>query len=181
MSEKHIFNLIKKHKFKKLNKYLLNNININLDIKDKNYNYLIHYIIIYNQIDILNILFERNIRIDILDIDGRSILYNPIKYNYIKILNLLLEYNNKLIGISILDIKDKLGNTPLHYAVLLNNYNIVKILFKNNADPLLMNNENTNVILLALQYNYTDIIKYFIKDTINLQFLTNNNLIINRP
>jgi len=175
MSEKHIFNLIKKQKFKKLNKYLLNNININLDIKDKNYNYLIHYIVIYNQIEILNILFERNIRIDILDIDGRSILYVPIKYNYIEILKLLLEYNKKLIGISILDIKDKLGNTALHYAVLLNNYNIVNILFKNNADPLLSNNEDINVIYLALQYNYTNIIKYFIKNNINVQFVSNNN------
>ena len=88
MSKNHIFNLIKKQKFKKLNKYLLNNININLDIKDENYNYLIHYIIIYNQIEILNILFNRNIRIDILDIDGRSILYNPIRYNYIEILKM---------------------------------------------------------------------------------------------
>ncbi len=175
MSEKHIFNLIKKQKFKKLNKYLLNNININLDIKDNNYNYLIHYIVIYNQIEILNILFERNIRIDILDIDGRSILYNPIKYNYIEILKLLLEYNKKLIGISILDIKDKLGNTALHYAVLLNNYNIVKILFNNKADPLLINNDYINVIYLALQYNYTNIIKYFINNNINVQFLSNNN------
>ena len=175
MSKNHIFNLIKKQKFKKLNKYLLNNININLDIKDENYNYLIHYIIIYNQIEILNILFNRNIRIDILDIDGRSILYNPIRYNYIEILKLLLEYNKKLIGISILDIKDKLGNTALHYAVLLNNFNIVKILFNNNADPLLINNKGINVIYLALQYMYNDIIKYFIENKININFLSINN------
>ena len=42
-------------------------------------------------------------------------------------------------------------------------------------DPLLTNNEGTNILHLALQYMYTDIIKYFIENNININFLSINN------
>jgi ankyrin repeat protein len=75
-----IFNLIKTQDFDKLKNILLENKNIDIEIKDENNNYLLHYIVNFNKIDILKILLDRNIRIDILDFDGRTILYIPIKY-----------------------------------------------------------------------------------------------------
>ena len=37
-------------------------------------------------------------------------------------IKILIEYNKHNIGISILDLKDKLGLTSLHYCVILNNF-----------------------------------------------------------
>jgi ankyrin repeat protein len=157
---KQIFTLIKENKFKNLEELLIENKDINLDVHDENNNYIIHYLVNLNKIDLVKILLNRNIRLDLVDIDGRTILYYPIKFNYIKLFELLLDYNNKIIGISIIDIKDNLNNTPLHYATLLNNLQIVKKLIENNADPFIKNNNDDNVLQLALKYGKNDIIEY---------------------
>ena len=174
MSSEEIFLLIKKNEFKKLEEIFKTNNNIDLDIHDKNYNYIIHYLIIFNQIDLIKILLDKNVRLDVLDIDGRTILYYPIKFNYKELFNILIQYNKKIIGISIIDIKDNLGNTALHYATVLNNINIVKELIINNTDPLIRNNSNENVLHVALKYNRNDIIEYIISKPININFLTSN-------
>lgn len=174
MSTKEIFLLIKENKFKNLEELIKNNNNINLDIHDENYNYLIHYLIMFNQINLIKTILKKNIRLDVLDIDGRTILYYPIKFNYIDIFNLLLEYNKKIIGISIIDIKDNLGNTALHYACVLNNINIVMELINNNSDPLIRNNEGENALHIALKYNRNEIIEYIINknNNLNINFLS---------
>ena len=169
---KQIFILIKENKFKNLEELIYENDDINLDIHDENYNYLIHYLINFNQSKLIKLLLKKGIRLDILDIDGRNILYYPIKYNYIKILNKLLEYNKKNIGISIIDIKDSLGNTALHYSVILNNIDIVKILISFGADPLIINNENYNVLHVGIKYNRNDILEYLIENQSSLNFVS---------
>jgi ankyrin repeat protein len=138
MDNYYIFNLIREQKFKNIIKLIKKNKIINLDIRDNNYNYFIQYIINYNQKELLELILEMyvknkiKIRIDILDNDGRSILYNCIKFNYINLINILIEkYNNIVIGISILDIKDKLGFTALHYTIIFNNFEAFKILLTN--------------------------------------------------
>ena len=169
---KQIFILIKENKFKNLEELINKNDDIDLDIHDENYNYLIHYLINFNQENLIILLLKKNIRLDILDIDGRNILYYPIKYNYIKILNILLEHNKKNIGIPIIDIKDAIGNTALHYAVILNNLDIVKILINFNADPLIINNENDNILQIGIKYNRNNILEYLIENQISLNFLS---------
>lgn len=173
MDENNIFNLIKLKKFKKLKK-IINDTNINLNIFDENNNYLIHYILLYNQIDILKIMLNKDIRLDIIDIDGKTILNIPIKFNYFESLKLLLNYNYNQIGISIIDIKDKLGLTPLHYCVILDNFKSLKLLIKFKADPLIRNNDGNNVIHLCLQYERNEMID-FLKDIVNLNFMSINN------
>lgn len=172
MSTEDLFLLIKENKFKKLEEIIKKNDNIKLDIHDENYNYLIHYLITFNQYDLIKLILSKNIRLDVLDIDGRTILYYPIKYNYSDIFKLLLEYNKKIIGISIVDIKDNIGNTALHYATMLNNLNFVIELINNNADPLIRNNEAENILHIALKFNRNDIIEYVIKKNIDINFLT---------
>jgi hypothetical protein len=169
-----IFNLIKLKDFKKIKEIIENDELINLNIFDNQNNYLIHYILLHDQIDILKIILKRDIRLDILDIDGRTILHIPIKFNLMESLNLLLDYNDQLIGISIIDIKDKLGLTALHYCIILNNIDALKILLKFNSDPLLKDNLGNNILHLALQYNRLEIIYYLIKN-VNLNFVSNNN------
>lgn len=169
-----IFNLIKLKDFKKLKKMIEDNVDIDLNIYDSQDNYLIHYILLYEQYEILEIILKREIRLDILDIDGRTLLYIPIKMNYVDELKILLDYNNKLIGISIIDIKDKFGLTALHYCVILNNFDCFKLLIDYNADPLIRDNNGNNVMHLCLQYNQKKMVLHLI-DKINLNFLSQNN------
>ena len=169
-----IFNLIKSKDYKKLKDIIENDKELNLNIFDEQNNYLIHYILLKNQVDILKIILKRDIRLDILDIDGRTILHIPIKYNLIESLKILLDYNNDLIGISILDIKDKLGLSALHYCVILNNFECLKLLMEKNADPFIRDKLGNNVLHLALKYNRYNIIYYLI-DRIDLNFLSNKH------
>ena len=169
-----IFHLIKLKNFKKIKKIIEYDENINLNIYDEQYNYFLHYILLYERYEILKIILKRDIRLDILDIDGRTILYIPIKINYIDGLKILLEYDNNLIGITIIDIKDKLGLTALHYCVIFNNFSCFKLLLDYNADPLIKDNNGNNIIHLCLQYNQNKMILYLI-DKINLNFLSQNN------
>lgn len=164
-----IFNLIKLKDFKKLKEIIKDP-----DIHDEQNNYLIHYILLHNQIDILKILFQKNVRLDILDLDGRTLLYIPIKYNFVESFELLLQYDKEIIGISLIDIKDNLGYTALHYCILLNNLELLKLLLKYNADSLIKDNNENNILELALQNKKDDILIYLI-DNVSLHFLSNNS------
>jgi ankyrin repeat protein len=85
-----------------------------------------------------------NIRIDIFDSDGRTLLYNCVKFNYYDLCKTLIEYNKTTIGISIINIKDVLGYTSLHYAIIFNNLNLFKLLLENNADPYICGKDGNN-------------------------------------
>jgi ankyrin repeat protein len=177
MNDIEIFNLIKNQEYEKIYKLINSNKNIDLDIRDNNYNYFINYIVNLNQYDILKLIFENqsNIRIDILDIDGRTILYNCIRYNYIKILKLLLDYNKKNIGLSIIEFKDKLGYTSLHYSIIFNNFEAFKILLDYNANPYSVSNEYINAFIYCLIYIRNNMFDYLLEKEYNINFLTNNN------
>lgn len=175
-----IFNLIKNQNFDQIYKLIKENKILNLDIRDSNYNYLIHLIINYNKIDLVKLIFKNaqeqllNIRIDNLDIDGRTILYNCIKYNYLDMMKLLLDFNINTIGINIFDMKDRLGLTSLHYSVIFNNFNSFKLLLEYNADPYIISNEGTNVFVICLSYERNNMLKYLIDQKYNLNFKSNN-------
>jgi ankyrin repeat protein len=176
--EKQIFDLIKKQEFDEIYKMIKNKKITKLDFKDENYNYFIQYMVTFNRIDIIKLILEMkesiNIRIDILDIDGRSILYNCIKYNNIDLILLLLEYDKTNIGISILDIPDRLGLTSLHYTVVFNNFTAFKLLLENKADPYIQSKAGMNVFITALTYKRNDMILYLIDNRYKINF-TNNS------
>lgn len=170
-----IFNLIKKKNFSKL-KEIIKSTKEDLNNHDEHYNYLIHYIINLDLVDILEItLKNHNIRLDILDYDKRTILFVPIKYNYINCLELLLKYNKKNIGISILDIQDTNGLTALHYCILFNNIIGLKLLLENDADVYIKDNKGYNILQYCLLYNREEIFKYLLTIDINFDFYDNNN------
>jgi ankyrin repeat protein len=170
-----IFNLIKLKDFKKIKNIIEKDEELDLNIIDEQNNYLIYYILINDQVDILKLILERNIRIDILDFDSRTILYIPIKFNFFDAFNLLLKYNDKLIGISIIDIRDNLGLTALHYCVILNNFIFFKLLIDSNANPLIRDNSGNNIYHFALKYKRTEVINYLIDKFDDLSFLSPND------
>jgi ankyrin repeat protein len=173
-----IFKLMKSQNFDKVFTMIKNKEIIDLDVRDINYNYFIHLIIIYNQYSLLELVLNLaktntlNVRLDILDTDGRSILYNCIKYNYIHTMKLLLEYNSINIGLNIYDIKDRLGLTALHYSVIFNNFESFKILLEYKADPYIISKEGSNVFVISLIYKRDQMLLYLLDRKYNITFTT---------
>jgi ankyrin repeat protein len=176
INNEEIFSLLKSQKFDQIYNLIKNHKITNLDFKDSNYNYFIQYIINYNQFKILELIkeFKINFRIDIIDADGRSILYNCIKFNYIELIKLLIDYNKINIGISIIDIKDRLGLTALHYSVIFNNFETFKILLENKGNPYILSNDDSNVFVLCLKYKRNIFLKHLIDEKYNINFTTNS-------
>jgi hypothetical protein len=80
-----------------------------------------------------------------LDIYGRNILhYLIIFYGYDSIRNLFNDIMNNSKDYPLKDminVQDKLGNSPLHYAVMFQLYDIANIIIKNGGKKELKNNE----------------------------------------
>jgi len=152
-----------------------NNEITNLNVKDENNNYLIHYIINYNNINLLKVCLKKNIRLDILDNDNRTILYYIIKFNYIDILKTLIEYSKQLVGISLLDIKDNSGLTILHYSIIFNNFSIFKLLLENNASPYIVDLKNNNAIVYSIINKRNEMLKYFIDNNFRVNIMSFKN------
>jgi len=127
-----LFKLLKIHDWDNLKTIINNTKDIDLNIRDNSQNYLIQYAILYNKIDIVNILINKGCRIDVLDNDGRTILFHCIKYNYVDIIDILLNYENNNIGISISELSDNNGYYPIHYAIIFKNLDVIKLFEKYN-------------------------------------------------
>jgi ankyrin repeat protein len=171
-----IFDLIKKQDFIAIEKLITTKKMSDFDIRDNNYNYFIQYLITYNQFKILQLILNKEdttIRLDIMDTDGRSILYNCIKFNYIEMIDILLTYNKNNIGISIIDIKDKMSFTALHYSIMFNNFNAYSKLLEFGADPYIRSNDG-NAFILCMIWKRDKFIEYMIEKKYRLNFLTKN-------
>jgi ankyrin repeat protein len=169
-----LIELIKNKNIKELISVIKKNKDINLNVTDSNYNYFIYYVILYNEDELLDLILTRNIRLDILDTDGRNILYIPIKFSYNQLLIKLIEKDEQNIGLPIIDIKDSLGLTALHYSIIFNNYEAFQILL-DKSNIFINNNQNLNAFHICIQYNR---IKFFIDILSNISELfinTNNN------
>lgn len=63
--------------------------------------------------------------------------------------------------------QDEDSNTPLMVAILSNHDDIVNFLMQNQENkinPLLINDEEQNIVMLAAQYQYHDIVNTYLKD-----------------
>lgn len=171
MNSNNLFNLVKNKKIELFKKTIKNIKNLNLDIKDKNGNYLIHHLINLNNIELMKFILKNyRLRLDILDIEGRNLLYTPIKYNYLDILELILEYDKINIGISAIDRKDLLGFTGLHYTFIFNNIDAMKLLLDNNSDIYILTNDNLTIFEIGFQYKRTNMLLELFKYNINYNF-----------
>ena len=57
--------------------------NIDYNIKDNSGIYLLEYLILFNKIDIIEVILNKNIRIDITIENGKSIVYTILKFSYV--------------------------------------------------------------------------------------------------
>ena len=169
-----LFDLIKDHQWDKFIEYVKNNEDIDVNIRDSTDNYLINYAIIFNKIDAVSILIHRGSRLDITDNDGRSILYVPIKFGFNKILELLLHFNQTNIGISLIDIRDKNDNIPLHYAIYNKNIHAVKLLLEYNSDVNIVDSNGFNSLQLSILNKNIEAAKLILEKNININSRTNS-------
>ena len=165
-----LFKYLKESKWDKFKNYIDENVDEDYNIYDNNYNYLLHYIINYNKYDLLNFFLEKieTIKLDILDTDERTILYVPIKYNYMNIIKLLLKISEKIIGIPIIDLRDKNGYTALHYTIIFKNLELFKILIESKSNPYIKDNLSNDSFLLSIQYNNYEMVKYLLENNYNI-------------
>lgn len=170
-----LFNLIKEHNFDDFKKEIDKlDEDFDVNIRDNTDNYLLTYAILFNKLDIVKLLLTRGAVVDILDQEERSILFIPIRYGYNDILKNLLEDNSNKIGISIVNIRDKKGNIPLHYAIMHNNLNAIKLLLKHDSNVNIFNDDGLNSLHIAVYTKKLDICQEIIKSNINLNSKNKN-------
>ena len=79
------------------------------------------------------------------DMYGRNILHYLVIFYYYTPIQNLLKYIMDAPGYykikDIINLKDKLGNTPLHYAVMFKQDQVADLLIKNGANPKIKNND----------------------------------------
>jgi|SaaInlStandDraft_5_1057022.scaffolds.fasta_scaffold08158_1 ankyrin repeat protein len=174
-----LFKLLHNNKINEFYDIIKKDNTIDLDIKDTNNIYIIQYLINYNNIEIIKYIFEHfQIRIDIINSDGRNILYYLIVHNFNKMFDFILQKDKTNIGISIIDLRDNLGYTSLHYTIIFNNFYCFQQLYKNNCDIYIINNEKKNIFELCLKHNTNDILLYLIENEFkknNYNFTNINN------
>jgi ankyrin repeat protein len=161
---KSIFGLLREHKWEEFKTIIINSkFPFDINMQDEQKNYFLTYAILYNQLDIVDILFEKNAKLDILDLDEKSILYIPIKFNYMDMLEKLLIYNKEHIGNNILEYKDKNYKIPLHYAIELQNIEAISILLKYSSSINMYDKQGYNAIHMAVYSRDINICEMIIK------------------
>jgi ankyrin repeat protein len=142
-----LFDYVRTFKWDEFIKSITDTTDVN--IKDDGGNYLIQYIILYNNPQALNKILPLNPLLNWLDLEGKTILFEPIKYNYIDTINILLEHDKQQIGENIVNIKDKYGNYPIHYALIMNNKDVFELLVTVCKLSIIDRNGNTIIHLIA--------------------------------
>lgn len=170
MDENKLFKFIKNQEWDEFIKNADSKLDYN--VQDENLNYMVQYIILYNNIKALNKILSYNIIVDWLDTEGKSILYPAIKYGYIEVIKILLEYDENNIGIFLLDSKDSYSQLPIHYALKFKNLSIYKLLIKKSKATIYDKNNNSLLHLATQTKNIEYLIPLFEKN-ININSINN--------
>jgi ankyrin repeat protein len=72
--------------------------------------------------------------------------------------------------------KNNNGDTPLHFASIKGNLNLVKLLHEKGYDLNEFNKEHNNAIIFAVGNNCIDIVKYLIDNNVNLNVIDGENI-----
>jgi len=164
----YVFELIKNKEFIRVIELLQKDNIIDVNLRDNSNTYIIQYAIMYNNIELIEVLLQKHCKLDFIDDEGHSILYTPIKYNYKDILEILLK-NTNLAGIPLIDIVDKNGNLPIHYAVYYSDEKIFNILIEYITQFNKLNNEGYSPLHLSIiKKNYYMIERFMKIENVNI-------------
>jgi ankyrin repeat protein len=170
-----LFQFIKTNKYEEFIEYIssLTSDEVDVNLKDEQGNYLIFLAIMINNRRIVKKLIEFGSRLDILDTEGYSVLYYPIKFNYQEMIDLLLENDKKILGFSLVNIKDSNESVPIFYAIKYHNQYALQALLVNNADANYRNSSGVNALHLSVFYRDITMVRLIIKYIKNLDVKTN--------
>ena len=176
-----MFSLVKNKKNKEfINEFKdIDEIMFDIDVKDSLGNNFMSYAIVTNNIEIVKFLLTKNIKLDIETPDGHSLLIIPIIYLYFEIIEILLEADKNIIGISIVNYRDKNNKIPLHYAIETKNINVVKMLLDYGASINYVDNKGCNALFYAVSNNMYDLCKIAVSliANINVKNCTGENIL----
>ncbi|ANB50636.1 hypothetical protein [Powai lake megavirus] len=169
-----LFKYIKNNNYSEFAAYIsgLKHGEIDVNSKDENGNYLIFFAIIMNKQNILKTLIEYGSRLDVFDPEGYSVMYYPIKFGYHEIMDILLKSDQKIMGVSLVNLKDLKGTVPLSYAIKYKNIEAIKILLEKGADVNYKNSDNMNALHLAVLKKDITITKLIINHIKNINSRT---------
>ncbi len=118
-----------------------------LNNKTKDGETLLHAMVFFNCYDIVEILLKLGVNILSIDNDKQNCFHRCIFLSNDKIFKLLV---NNTKDKNEINAKDKDGNTPLHLAIIIKNYIIIKALVKFGGNILIENNEHLTPKDLAI-------------------------------
>lgn len=165
---KFLFDMVRDKKWDKLVKHVTDNINIDLNIQDQYGNFLISYVIAHNEPAVVKVLLSNGAHIDYIDKEGRTALFTPIKYNYSKMVDVILQHDAKMVGLSIIDMKDHRGNVPLHYAIMYKNKNMARKILDAGSDPNVIDNDGNTSLHMAVQSSDVPTCRLLLNNTANV-------------
>jgi hypothetical protein len=149
----------------------------------------------HNNIELVKLLCMKGINKDVCNKQGHYPIFSAIANQNYEIVKILIEYGasievkekiyedtpllasmkSKEIAELLINsganihAENKIKDTPIHIAVLLNNLSIVKKLAEKGANLNKMNKQSNNPIIFAVGNGYIDIVKYLLHYKIDLQ------------
>ena len=168
-----LFEHIRNHEWTEFKKVLELDKSVDVNIRDNQANYLLTYAVRFNRLDIVSMILSRGGKYDIVDRLERSILYDAIESNYLPIIKTLLTHSEKSIGIMITDIRDLIGNIPLHYAIKFKNEEVVSLLIQYKSNPYTTDADGYNSLHLAVRSGSIKIVSAIISVMSTIDTKTN--------
>lgn len=131
----------------------------NLEEKNNFGETALHMAILNGNIEIIKLLINERTDLSGLTNSNRSIVHYAVKSGKLNVLRFIMEKTNSSIN----EI-DGLGNTLLHYACQVNNFDIVCYLVKLGASLHIRNKQGETPLFTAVRYSTLNIIDYLIQE-----------------
>ena len=119
----------------------------------------LHMALLNGNIEIIKLLVNEKTNLALLTDSNRSLAHYAVKSGKISVLKYIIERTNSSIN----EI-DGLGNTLLHYACQINNFDIVEFLVNMGACVHIRNKQGETPLFLAVRYSTLNIVDYLIQE-----------------
>ncbi len=136
-------------------------IKFNANINEKN-NFgetALHMALLNGNIDIIKLLINEKTNLLQLTESNRSMAHYAVKSGKIAILKYVIERTNSSVNEV-----DGLGNTLLHYACQINNFDIVEFLVSLGACLHIKNKQGETPLFFAVRYSTLNVVDYLIQE-----------------
>ena len=138
---------------------LLIKFNANINEKNNFGETALHMALLNGNMDIIKLLISEKTDLTQLTESNRSIAHYAVKSGKISILKYIIEKTNSNINEV-----DGLGNTLLHYACQINNFDIVDFLVSMGACVHIRNKQGETPLFFAVRYSTLNIVDYLIQE-----------------